>query len=65
MTGEGNQNSSNGYLETSLLDDVTVPLSMEQFSSLLSDLSCPDAIVADIVSQGLQRPGYNIYCSLV
>lgn len=38
MTGSGNQHSSNGYLETSLLDDTTVPLPMEQFSSLLPDL---------------------------
>ena len=55
----GNQNSSNGYLEMSLLDDTVVPPPMEQFSSLLPDPSRRESIVEDIVSWGLRRPDRN------
>ena len=50
MMGTGNQNSDNGYLEMSPLDDTTVPPPMEQFSSLLADPSRRESIVEDIIS---------------
>ena len=60
MTGTGNQNSNNGFLETSPLDDTTVPPPMEQFSSLLPDASRRESIVKEIISWGLWRPDHNM-----
>jgi len=56
MTGTGNQNSNNGFLETHPLDDTTV----QQFSSLLPDASRRESIVEEIISRSLRRPDHNM-----